>query len=102
MTVHPAVAPVIEALTALADYQPTSSADLGDVLKSVHNTTGANLIDELALALSVLGRKSEVKEVYHHLNDAANRLSGIGCDEIDYARSATGHYHGTTGTDSNL
>ena len=50
MTVHPAVAPVIEALTALADYQPTSSADLGDVLKSVHNTTGANLIDELALA----------------------------------------------------
>jgi hypothetical protein len=100
--VHPAVAPVIAALDALTDYQPTSDADLADVLISVHNADGANVIGWLAVALGVLGRKSTNKQVYYHLNDAADRLSGVGCDWIDLAREATGHWNGTVGTDADL
>jgi hypothetical protein len=98
--VHPAVAPVIAALEALTDYQPTSAADLADVLISVHNADCANVIGWLAVAVGVLGRKSTTKQVYYHLNDAADRLSSVGSDEIDRAREATGHRNGTAGAGS--
>ena len=98
--VHPAVAPVIAALEALTDYRPTSAADLADVLISVHNASGASVIGELAVALGVLGRKSTTKQVYYHLNDAADRLTGVGSDWIDLAREATGHWNGSAANGS--
>jgi hypothetical protein len=101
-TIHPAVAPVIEALTTLAGYQPTSTVDLADVLKSVHNATGPNLLAALADVLETLGTNSGSGTIARHLSDATAHLYSVGHDQIDYARQATGHWHGTDETDSYL
>jgi hypothetical protein len=102
MTLHPAVAPVIEAVNALADYRPTSATDLADVLKSVHEMGRDNLIKALASALYRFGMGATANEVTAYLNDAAEHLSALGCDDIDRAREATGHWYGSAGTDSYL
>ena len=101
-TVHPAVAPVIEALNTLANYQPTSAPDLADVLKTVHDMYGETVIDALAVALRKLAGRTPTPQVTGHLNEAADKLYALGADEIDRAREATGHYNGTAGTDSYL
>jgi hypothetical protein len=104
-TAHPATAPVIEALRALGSYRPASARELADVLKSVHDTTGENVIDALATALRKLANmtytsglgSSEAQryDIAMHLHNAADKLSAAGADEIDRARATTGVYHGT-------
>lgn len=101
-TAHPAVAPVIDALQRLADYRPSSLADLADVLKSVNDLTNpANVIDALGDALLALGEHAEHDGVATHLGDAAGTHAGA-AEDIDRARADTGHYNGTAGTGSHL
>lgn len=100
--IHPAVAPVIDALRALANYQPTSPADLADVLKSVHEITGPCVIEALADALRSLGWRTGHQQVTDRLEDAIGKLYALGPEHIDRARADTGHYNGTGITDSYL
>lgn len=103
---HPAVAPVIEALNTLADYQPESAADLADVLRAIHNlTTEQTVFGALGAALECLAEWSHRSEgtepgfagerVAELLYDAASHLSGVGSDFIDRARADTGHFSGS-------
>ncbi len=101
-TPHPAVAPVIEALTALAAYRPTSRLDLADVLKSVNDLTNpANVLDALGDALIALGEHAGHDAIASHLADAAGTLAGA-AEDIDRARADTGHWNGSATPDTYL
>lgn len=104
MAVHPAVAPALDALRALADYQPDSALDLADVLKSLHNTAAEdNVFDTLGGVLRALGTWSESvyesgfasADIVEHLDAAADQISGLGSDKLDWARELTGRFYGS-------
>jgi hypothetical protein len=105
---HPAVAPALAALAELAAYEPTSALDLADVLKSLHGHGTPNLIDSVVDVLwhladqvrengAVLDSEA-AEEVADHLAQSGADLSASGCDHLDRARAATGHYDGSTPT----
>lgn len=104
-SVHPAVAPVIEALRTLAAYEPTSAIDLADVLASLHGYGFDNVIDALADVFDHLGEWSGAAaengaeftgEVAEQLYEASAALTGyVGSDHVDRARANTGHFLGS-------
>jgi len=100
--VHPAVAPAINALNALAAYRPTSATDLADVLKCVHDVAAPCVIEALATTLrqlaeyastsNIANRAPDSESLADFLNGAADDMYAIGCDDLDRARALTGHY----------
>jgi hypothetical protein len=106
---HPAVAPAIEALRTLADYQPESATDLADVLRSIHDPahddTLMGELGEVLYGLAEWSHRSHRTEkefngdgIAAHLDSAGNQIAGIGCHLVDWARHLTGRYHGSDGT----
>ena len=107
--VHPAVRPVIEALASLAEYQPTSPADLAEVLRSLHQRAKASLVDQLWLVLRGLadwydvvngrrptGAAKDGSELAVELYSAAQLIAVDGGEHLDRARTLVEHFDDMT------
>ena len=99
MSIHPAAAPAIAALTSLANYQATSPADTAALLDSIHRYGHDSVIAKLLEALDAINSnlyatpglpEAAARRISGHLNTAAEHISGAACDWIDRAREATG------------
>ncbi len=100
---HPAAAPLLDAATTLAGYQPTDQADLAWLLRSIHDLTSReSLLNHLSAALyrwanDQAGNYRAVSEqIVDHLSHADELLSPVGA-AIDKAREATGHWNAGEG-----
>jgi len=99
LPMHPAVAPVVDALRSLRTYQPADQADLAEVLRSVNNCSEPDtILDNLYYLLHGLAEWHNKDQGYDtdadpetqtmvafHLHEAANTISGAGMDRIDRA-----------------
>ena len=96
---HPAAAPAINALNALANWTPASADELARILEAVHAYGQQSIISELLEALDNLASAAfglpglnpeQSRQISQYLTAAGEIISGAACDFIGRAREATG------------